>query len=199
MSYSAKKGNKIPSYNYFNREQVDKNRKTINTPKRYSSPNKTNNILNLKLIPNYDSSSTKNTNNPFLKENEFSYNSIPIKPLNERDLENYFIPKRKKIFKSPMIINNKIISFQRKKDKRILEFSLFDDKLIFKDINKSYLQDENNDDGDDSSDEKINRGKNYLFQEIKDSSIQLQQNLKHNQDKPLLSRRMRFKNNDNKE
>ena len=75
-----------------------------------------------------------------------------------------------------------------------MEFSLFDDKLIFKDINRSYLQDEHDDDGSESSDEKINDGKLFLTQELEDSAKELSKNLKKNKDKKLLSRRIRFKN-----
>ena len=64
--------------------------------------------------------------------------------------------KRKLGHKSYTVLNNKVISFQNQKNKQILEFSLFDDNFIFKDLNKSYLQDEHSDDGADSSEEKIN-------------------------------------------
>jgi len=57
------------------------------------------------------------------------------------------LDKNKKIFKDNNIINNKIVSFQRQKDKKILEFNLFEDEMIFKDANKAYLQDEHNNNG----------------------------------------------------
>ena len=94
----------------------------------------------------------------------------------------------------PNILNNKIITFQKQKNKEILEFSLFDDKFIFKDINKSYLQDEHDDDGSESSDEKIKDGRLYLTQELEDSAKELSKILKKNKDKNILSRRIRFKN-----
>ena len=75
-----------------------------------------------------------------------------------------------------------------------MEFSLFDDNLIFKDINKSYLQDEHDDDGSESSDEKIKDGKLYLTQELEDSAKELSESLKKNLNKKILSRGIRFKN-----
>ena len=75
-----------------------------------------------------------------------------------------------------------------------MEFSLFDDKLIFKDINKSYLQDEHDDDGSESSDEKINDGKLFLTQELEDSAKQIFKSLKKNPTENILSRKIRFKN-----
>ena len=80
------------------------------------------------------------------------------------------------------------------KDKNILEFPLFDDKLIFKDINKAYLEDEYSDNGSDSSEEKIKEGQNFLYRELNKSSIELQKYLSQNQNKLLLSRKIRFKN-----
>ena len=53
----------------------------------------------------------------FFKEKEFFYNNIPIIHMNEGNFEKYFIPKRKKIFKPPTIINNKKIFFKDKKIK----------------------------------------------------------------------------------
>ena len=70
--------------------------------------------------------------------------------------------------------------------------------MIFKDINSSYLQDAYNDDGGESSDERINKGKKFLSQEIEQSIKELKKNLKNNQNKPLLSRRMQFYKDDNK-
>ena len=75
---------------------------------------------------------------------------------------------------------------------------MFDDKIIFKDINKAYLQDELSDDGDESSDEKIRIGKKILIQELEESAKDLQENLRLNKGKLLLSRRIRFKIEDNK-
>ena len=109
-----------------------------------------------------------------------------------------FIQKKKKIFKSPSIINKKIITFQRQKDKEILEFFLFDDNLIFKDINKAYLQDEHSDDGDSSSEEEIINGKIYLSQELEQSINDFRKNLKKNQQKQILSRKMKFKSEQKK-
>ena len=94
-------------------------------------------------------------------------------------------------------VNKKVISFQNQNNKEIMEFSLFDDSLIFKDINKSYLQEEYSDDGSDSSEEKINGAKLFLSQEIDDSIKKLSKSLQKNRGENLLSRRMRFKNEEN--
>ena len=161
--------------------------------------NKTSPIYNNKILTS-DSSSTKNTNiNASIKKDKdlLSYFSSELKPVIEEEnniLENKFISKKKKIYKPPTIIDKKQITFQRQSDKKVLEFSLFDDELIFKDLNRSYLQDESSDDGDESSEEKINCGKLLLYQEIEESTKDLLNNLKKNQGEPILSRRMRFKN-----
>ena len=166
--------------------------------KRYS-PN-INTINNMNLIPETTSSGI--TNITVIKEKEkefdFPYNSFPVKPLEEKNIEDFFLRKNKKLFESQKILNNKKITFQRQKDKTILEFDLFDDKLIFKDINKAYLQDEHNDDGGESPDEKIKLGKSLLFQEINQSAKELKDNLIFNNDKAILSRKIKFIKNNNK-
>ena len=202
MSFSA--NNKKNESNPFNihpgTEPKNNRQKNQIFHKGYSPTNITNNP-NQKLSLNPDTRSTKNTYTAslFNKDKDFSYNSHPIKDKSEEDLNQYFIPKKKKTSNPPTIINDKKISFQRQKDKSILEFPLFDDNMIFKDINSSYLQDADNDDGGESSDEKIYKGKKFLSQEIEQSIKELQKNLKNNQNKPLLSRRMQFYKDDNKE
>jgi hypothetical protein len=193
MSYSAKLINKTLLPKVLKSKIEENNKKRTNFNRR-NSPINTSITNNLKLTPNQDSTSIKNTKFPFLTENEFEYNDHPIKSTDPSYFENYLISKRKRIFKSPIIFNNKIISFQRQKDKNILEFPLFNDKLIFEDLNNAYLQDEDSDNGSDSSDEKIKQGKNFLYQELKNSSIELQKYLSQNQNNPLLSRKIRFKN-----
>ena len=76
-----------------------------------------------------------------------------------------------------------------------MEFNLYNDKDIFKDINKAYLQDQKSDDGDDSPDEKILLGKTILFQALDESAKELKECLKFNNGKDLLSRKIRFKTN----
>ena len=199
MSYSCDKLNNSISKNS---QSKQKERKYSNafTFRRYSPNN--NKINNMTLIPNQETSSSGITNISIIKEKEkpldFQYFSFPIKPLEENNIENFFVKKNKKLFESPQDINNKKITFQRQKDKKILEFFLFDDKTIFKDINKAYLQDEKVDDGDESSDEKIKLGQALLFQELDESSKDLKENLKYNKGNELLSRKLRFKNNNNK-
>ena len=197
MSYSPNNRNKSVSNKIF-----DKNKQQKNLTQKKYSPNHTNNN-NLKLITTNDTNSTKNSNkkDPIINDKEISFNSVPIKPKNELEdnLENMFIKKKLKTFKPPTTTNKKIITFQRQKDKEILEFFLFDDDLIFKDINKAYLQDEQVDDGDSSSEEEIENGKIYLSQELEQSIKDFHENLKKNQNKPILSRKMRFKSDQKKE
>ena len=201
MSYSANHKNKKKSLNFLEKQYFeDYNEKPINFKRESSKKDKSRltiaNIAN-KFKQNNFSNSSINTNISIIKEDKkenLSYNSYPIIPIIENKDEKYFIQKRKKIYKSPAIINNRIITFQKQKNKQILEFPLFDDKLIFQDINRSYLQDEYSDDGSDSSDEKINESKMFLTQEIEDSIKQMSKNLKKNQNPKVLSRRMRFKN-----
>ena len=198
MSYSCDKLNNSISKNS---QSKQKERKYSNafTFRRYSPNN--NKINNMTLIPNQETSSSGITNISIIKEKEkpldFQYFSFPIKPLEENNIENFFVKKNKKLFESPQDINNKKITFQRQKDKKILEFFLFDDKTIFKDINKAYLQDEKVDDGDESSDEKIKLGQALLFQELDESSKDLKENLKYNKGNELLSLKLRFKNKSN--
>ena len=214
MSFSANHKVKKNSWNYLNKRYIDEKIGKYFNNKRDSSKKDESRLniakLNNKCIPTTFSNSSIATNISAVKDKEkdkfidksiknekdFSYNSYqyPIKTILEDSIENIFLSKQKIIYKSPKVFNNKIISFQKQKNKRILEFSLFDDKLIFKDINRSYLQDENNDDGSESSDEKINDGKLFLTQELEDSAKELSKNLKKNKDKKLLSRRIRFKN-----
>ena len=66
-------------------------------------------------------------------------------------------------------------------------------KLVFKDVNQSYLQDEQNDDGSESSDEKINVGKIFLTQEIQNSAEKFAKNMEDHSKKKLLSRKIIFK------
>ena len=214
MSFSANHKVKKNSWNYLNKRYIDEKIGKYFNNKRDSSKKDESHLniakLNNKCIPTTFSNSSIATNISAVKDKEkdkfidksiknekdFSYNSYqyPIKTIVEDSIENIFLSKQKIIYKSPKVFNNKIISFQKQKNKRILEFSLFDDKLIFKDINRSYLQDENNDDGSESSDEKINDGKLFLTQELEGSAKELSKNLKKNKDKKLLSRRIRFKN-----
>ena len=193
MSHSAKLKNKTLFPKALKSKIEENNHKKPNLNRRYS-PINTNITNNLKLATNQDSTSIKDSEFPFLIEKEFEYNNTPIKSKELAYLENYLLSKRKRLFKSPIIFNNKIISFQRQKDKNILEFPLFNDKLIFEDINNAYLQDEDSDNGSDSSEEKIKQGTNFLYQELKNSSIELQKYLSQNQKVPLLSRKIRFKN-----
>ena len=199
MSFSY---NKIINSELKHSQSKKNERKVINPfSNKRNSPN-IKPINNMNLIQNQETSSSGITNITVFKENEkesdFSYYSFPIKQLEEFNIENFFLKKNKKIFESPKILNNKKITFQRQKDKTILEFDLFDDKLIFKDINKAYLQDGQNDDGGDSPDEKIKLGKSLLFQELNESSKELKDNLIFNKNKGILSRKIKFKTNNNK-
>ena len=97
------------------------------------------------------------------------------------------------MYKDKEIINCKKITFQRQNDKNILEFNLFEDEMIFKDVNKAYLQDEQDDDGNISTDEKINSDINYILQELEESSKELTTNLKNNKKDISISRPIKFK------
>jgi len=198
MSYSCDKIDNSTSKRFHLKQKEGKLVNNFNY-RRYSPKN--NMINNMRLIPNQETSSSGITNITSFKEKEkieFPYFSFPVKALDECDVENYFMKKNKKIFESPSVLNDKKISFQRQKDKKIMEFDLFDDKIVFKDINRAYLQDEENDDGNDSSDEKIKLGKSLLYQEIEQSSKELKENLRNNQKDSLLSRKIRFKMDNNK-
>ena len=195
MSFS---NNKLDTFEFKRSQTKQKERKIINPfiNKRYSPKN--NKYNNMNLIQNQETSASGITNITTFKEKEkefdFPYFSFPVKPLEEYNIDSFFIKKNKKVFESPKVINNKIITFQRQKDKQILEFPLFDDKIIFKDINKAYLQDEKNDDGDESSDEKIQIEKSMLFQELEQSSNELKESLDINKlNNTFLSRNIRFK------
>ena len=204
MSNSANHKNKTKYYNNIGKEKLYHDIQKVSSCKRETSKKDKSRInittINNIFAPNNNYSiSSINTNISNIKENgdDFLINSFPMKPILENDLDNDFIPKRKLNYKSPAIYNNKIISFQKPQNKGNLEFSLYDDKLVFKHINKSYLQDESNDDGEESSDEKINDGKKFLTQELEDSFKLISNSLKKGQNQKLLSRRMRFNNENN--
>ena len=200
MSFSANHRSKKNSLNYFKKEYLEDNNQRVSSCKRDSSKKEINNLnlpninyQNIQNIFSYSSLNTNISNNVKDKKDELLFNTYPIKPIIEDNLEDNFIQKRKKVYKPKTILNNKIISFQKQANKQILEFPLFDEKLIFKDINRSYLQDEYSDDGSESGDEKINEGKIFLSQELEDSVKQLSQSLKNKESHNLLSRGMRFK------
>ena len=201
MSFSANNKVKKSSPNFLYKKYIDgkienyfqKERNTSQKESSYLNLKKINN----KNIPTSFSNSSITTNISVTKEKDKEKENschYSIKTIVEDRSENKFISKQKILYKSPNILNNKIITFQKQKNKEILEFSLFDDKFIFKDINKSYLQDEHDDDGSESSDEKIKDGRLYLTQELEDSAKELSKILNKNKDKNILSRRIRFKN-----
>ena len=201
MSFSANNKVKKSSTNFLYKKYIDRKIENYFQTERNTSQKESSHLnlkkINNKNIPTSFSNSSITTNISVTKEKDKEKENschYSIKPIIEDRSENKFISKQKILYKSPNILNNKIITFQKQKNKEILEFSLFDDKFIFKDINKSYLQDEHDDDGSESSDEKIKDGRLYLTQELEDSAKELSKMLKKNKDKNILSRRIRFKN-----
>ena len=201
MSFSANNKVKKSSTNFLYKKYIDRKIENYFQTERNTSQKESSHLnlkkINNKNIPTSYSNSSITTNISVTKEKDKEKENschYSIKPIIEDRSENKFISKQKILYKSPNILNNKIITFQKQKNKEILEFSLFDDKFIFKDINKSYLQDEHDDDGSESSDEKIKDGRLYLTQELEDSAKELSKILKKNKDKNILSRRIRFKN-----
>ena len=201
MSFSANNKVKKSSTNFLYKKYIDRKIENYFQTERNTSQKESSHLnlkkINNKNIPTSFSNSSITTNISVTKEKDKEKENschYSIKPIVEDISENKFISKQKILYKSPNILNNKIITFQKQKNKEILEFSLFDDKFIFKDINKSYLQDEHDDDGSESSDEKIKDGRLYLTQELEDSAKELSKILKKNKDKNILSRRIRFKN-----
>ena len=201
MSFSANNKVKKSSTNFLYKKYIDRKIENYFQTERNTSQKESSHLnlkkINNKNIPTSFSNSSITTNISVTKEKDKEKENschYSIKPIIEDRSENKFISKQKILYKSPNILNNKIITFQKQKNKEILEFSLFDDKFIFKDINKSYLQDEHDDDGSESSDEKIKDGRLYLTQELEDSAKELSKIFKKNRDKNILSRRIRFKN-----
>jgi hypothetical protein len=201
MSFSANNKVKKSSTNFLYKKYIDRKIENYFQTERNTSQKESSHLnlkkINNKNIPTSFSNSSITTNISVTKEKDKEKENschYSIKPIVEDRSENKFISKQKILYKSPNILNNKIITFQKQKNKEILEFSLFDDKFIFKDINKSYLQDEHDDDGSESSDEKIKDGRLYLTQELEDSAKELSKIFKKNKDKNILSRRIRFKN-----
>ena len=201
MSFSANNKVKKSSTNFLYKKYIDRKIENYFQTERNTSQKESSHLnlkkINNKIIPTSFSNSSITTNISVTKEKDKEKENschYSIKPIIEDRSENKFISKQKILYKSPNILNNKIITFQKQKNKEILEFSLFDDKFIFKDINKSYLQDEHDDDGSESSDEKIKDGRLYLTQELEDSAKELSKIFKKNKDKNILSRRIRFKN-----
>ena len=202
MSHSANHYSKNITLNRLNIKDNDATIQKIPTYKRDASVQESvrKNMSQFnpakKNYPTNLSTSSLNTNISNMKEIVF-VNPYDIKPFiefSEFDFESNFIPKRKLLYQSPKIFNNKLITFQKSKNKNILDFKLFDDNLIFKEINPSYLQDEHSDDGSESSDERIKNGKKFLTQEIENTMKELHSNLSVKKNNKNLSRKMRFSN-----
>ena len=162
-----------------------KERKIINPTDNKNFLQCNNSITNMNIIQTQETSTSNNIlNNSIYNEKEIEFNFQNL----------CFSVKQIKEY-------TKKISFQRKKDKKILEFDLFKEEIIFKNINKSYLQDEKFDDGDDSSEDKIKLGKSILHNELEEHSRKIIQNIKYNKDNNLLNRKIKFNsisvNNDN--
>ena len=68
-----------------------------------------------------------------------------------------------------------------------------DDNLIFKDINKAFLQDQDLDDGSDSSDKQVELGSNLLNTELLKASKKINKFFSNNKEITILSRKIRFK------
>ena len=201
MSHSANLKNQKHSKKYLTNEYFDDSIKKASSIKRDLSRKEQLKLNNTKvnnyMIENNFSNSTINTNISYLNQkDDFSFGNYPIKNVVDDNFLKNFIPKRKIIYKPSSLINNKVISFQNQSNKNILEFPLFEDHLIFKDISRSYLQDEYSDDGSESSDEKIIKGKKFLSQEITEAALELGKNLKKNKNQNFLSRLIRFTDND---
>ena len=131
------------------------------------------------------------SNNINIKKN---FNSVPINNNSIDDIENFFIKRKYKIFKPYLIHNtNNIISFQRNSDNEILEYFVFNDNLIFPDLNRSYLQDAYSDDGDSSTDEQIENGTKFLKDELADAINDIYLQIKKLNINSILSRKMKFK------
>ena len=103
--------------------------------------------------------------------------------------DNFFLKKNKKMYETPTVNNCKTVTFERQSDKKILKFPIFDDNLIFTNINKSYMHNEDNDDGSSSSEETIEAGKKYVFAELDEVSNLLRNNLLSGKSNQKLFRR----------
>ena len=103
--------------------------------------------------------SFENISSELISSNEnyeyFSSDIFKTIPISETTDEENFFKKQKIVYTPPELNCPEKITFQRQKDKEILEFKLFNDKTIFKDVNKSYLQNQLSDDGSDSSERLI--------------------------------------------
>ena len=190
--------NKNNNYNFKHSYSEEKNRAILdNHIKKLYFP-KFNNKTNIKRIQTpHKSIKSSTTNAPSDKENTNSsqhlYHSQKGIQSEENIFDDFFNKKNKKLFEARKISNNKKITFQRKKDKNILEFDLLDDNLIFKDINKAFLQDQDFDDGSDSSDKQVELGSNLLNTELLKASKKINKFFSNNKEITILSRKIRFK------
>ena len=177
---SSKRNN---SYSYNRTElKIDNNFNKINI-------NYINNININKVYTSYYEDNYLNNIN--IKKN---INSVPINNNSIDDIENFFIKRKYKLFKPYLIHNtNNIISFQRNSDNEILEYFVFNDNLIFPDLNRSYLQDAYSDDGDSSTDEQIENGTKFLKDELADAINDIYLQNKKLNINSFLSRKMKFK------
>ena len=151
-----------------------------------------NNIKNIKMNKVDRTFNEDNyLNNINIKKN---FNSVPLNNNSIDDIENFFIKRKYKLFKPYLIHNtNNIISFQRNSDNEILEYFVFNDNLIFPDLNRSYLQDAYSDDGDSSTDEQIENGTKFLKDELADAINDIYLKNKKLNINSFLSRKMKFK------
>ena len=113
------------------------------------------------------------------------YNNCNIN--NQNDI--FFLKKNKKMYETPTVNNCKRVTFERQSDKKIFNFPIFDDNLIFTNINKSYMHNEDNDDGSSSSEETIEAGKRYLYSELDEVASTLHNNLLSGKSSQKLFRR----------
>lgn len=150
-----------------------------------SSTTKTEFIENKKKIKNKSPIISK-----FYLENLFdSSNNIE-----EKNFSKYIVNKKKKKENIKNITEYKKMNVQSKIGNKILTFPLFDDKLIFSSFNNSYLQDCFEDLGCDSSDEKIESGCQFVFEQI-EHTINILNDIKQGKKKSsdYLSRNYKFK------
>lgn len=189
---------KIVSKNYQENE-INSNYKNRSKKQDFSLLFNQKNISKIKPIIESSESDTNISNN---YEKEMIFNSIPIKKYcninsnNDEHKNNFFGTKIKKANYSNT--NNEkyttnFIFFQRNKDKKMLQFPLFDEKLILKDHNRSYLQDKEIDEVDDSSDNLIKEEEKILFNQIEETVIVLNDRSFTNGKNKLLSRNFMFK------
>ena len=141
---------------------------------------KRNNSFKISINKNFNSISYKFNSEPNTKKNnDYILNEIIQNYLKEKCSDDFEIKKSKRNYEISTVSNCNSVTFENQTNTNIFHFPVFNENLIFKNINKSYMAKAYDDDGNDSSEEKIIIEKNYVYDQLKDAVNSLQMYMKN--------------------